>query len=66
MKENAYMTHATWDEMVEWLIANLRGLEVVKDHPLWWLVLFLDGYHAHVMTKKSKAALLAARIIVLN
>jgi hypothetical protein len=64
VNENAFMTDATWDVMAPWLVSSIRSLDVVKAHPLWWFVLFLDGYHAHIMTLLAQTLLFAARILV--
>jgi hypothetical protein len=52
MTETAYMTNETWDKVAPRLASNIRDMPVVKDHPNWWVVLHLDGFKSHVMTKE--------------
>lgn len=66
LNDSAFMTDETWDSLVLWLVERIRSLPVVKDHPLWWFTLYLDGFGSHVMTQYAQDLLYAARIAVVK
>ena len=51
MTPNAYVTNEAWDEIIcHAIVKIIRSLPVIRDHPNWWVKIFLDGYKAHVNT----------------
>ena len=48
MTENAFLTDATWLQLVPHLAKGIRSMPVIRDHPTWWVFLALDGYLTHV------------------
>ena len=49
MSPSAYMTDDTWLKLVPGFAKGIRELEVVKDHPDWWLTLTCDGFSSHTI-----------------
>ena len=47
MKENGFMNDEAFDTAAPKLVAGIRALKVVRDHPDWWLLLTGDGFRAH-------------------
>ena len=65
--ENAYLTNEVWDEdTVPQLIKTIRNMPVIRDHPTWWVKLYLDGFGAHVDSLKSQQAFTNGRILVVK
>jgi hypothetical protein len=50
MTPSAFMTHEAWDAAALRLAKGIRNMPVIRDHPLMWVLLHLDGYKSHVMT----------------
>jgi uncharacterized membrane protein YgcG len=63
---NAFMTNDTWDAVVERLALGIRAMPVIVDHPLFWVVLHLDGFKSHVMTEAGQKILYGHRILVVK
>ena len=48
MTPNAYMTTEAWRKICPNLCKGIRNMEVIVDHPDWWVVLSLDGFGSHL------------------
>ena len=67
MTENAYLTNDVWDnEVVPVIIPFIRGMPVVKDHPRWWVIFYVDGFKSHVDTFVSQLAFANALIKIVK
>ena len=67
MTENAYLTNDVFDnDIVELLCKNIRNMTVIRDHPNWWVVVYLDGFSAHVDTFAGQLMFTKYKIIVLK
>ena len=61
MTESGFLTDAAFDEFVEELAKGIRALPVISDHPTWWVLITMDGFHAHKMTLKGMSVLVSHR-----
>lgn len=66
MTPNAYMTNEAWDENAEKLAQGIRKMPVIKEYSNFWVILFLDGYKAHVMTYKAQAIFRNYKMLVVK
>lgn len=67
MTENAYLTNEVWDkDVTPLLIKGIRSMDVIKDHPNWWAIVYLDGYKSHVDTVISQQAFANAKILLVK
>ena len=48
MTPNAYMTTEAWRKICPDLCKSIRNMEVIVDHPDWWVVLSLCGLGIHL------------------
>jgi len=49
MSASAYMTDDTWLKLVPTFAKGIRQMEVIKDHPDWWMTLTCDGFSSHAV-----------------
>ena len=67
MTENAYLTNDVWDkDVTPLIIKGIRSMDVIKDHPNWWVILYVDGYKSHVDTILSQQAFADAKILLVK
>jgi hypothetical protein len=65
--EAAYMTKQTFDENVEKFCRAVRKMDlVIEANPLWWVLLFVDGFSAKVNTPEGQRQLRKHRILTLQ
>jgi hypothetical protein len=51
MTPNAYLNDETWIEIAPRLAKGIRSMEVIEQHPDWWVLMSLDGYGSHLQPK---------------
>jgi len=49
MSPSAYMTDKTWLKLAPIFAKGIRSLDVIKDHPDWWMTLTCDGFSSHTI-----------------
>ena len=55
MTENAYLSNTKFDdEIVERLCIGIRDMPVIREHPNWWVELYVDGFSAHTETETAQ------------
>jgi hypothetical protein len=64
MNAKGRMTHASWITAVTFIARGLRALPVVRDHPLWWFRLHLDGLKSHEAVYKANEIFFLFRILL--
>jgi hypothetical protein len=53
MTENAYMTEASWEELLPSLVLGYRNLSIMEDKPQWWMVEIVDKFGVHLNNLKA-------------
>jgi hypothetical protein len=66
MTPNAFMTNDAWNGSAKQLAAGIRAMDVIRDHPEWWVVLHLDGFKSHVMTYEAQQTFHDAKILIVK
>ena len=66
MTPTAFMTDDAWEEITPFLIKGIRAMPVIRDHPLWWVRLSLDGFKSHVNSASSMKLFQEAKIDILK
>ena len=51
MTANAYTTEEAWRVQAPYLCKGIQEMEVIRDHPDWWLKMTLDGFASHIDVK---------------
>ena len=54
MSPSAYVTDETWLKLAPTFAKGARALEVVKDHPDWWMTLTWDGFSYHTIDRANE------------
>jgi len=54
MSPSAHMTDKTWLKLVPTFAKGIRSLDVIKDHPDWWMTLTCDGFSSHAVDKANE------------
>ena len=66
MTPNAFMTHDAWLELVPTLCKSLRSMEVICDHPDWWIIVSLDGFGSHVDVHEAHMIFAKNNILIIK
>ena len=67
MTENAYLSNTKFDdEIVERLCIGIRDMPVIREHPNWWVELYVDGFSAHTETEKAQLVFREYKILVVK
>ena len=51
MSPSAYMTDETYLQLIPEFARGIRAMDVIKDHPDWWMTLTCDGFGSHTLDK---------------
>jgi len=51
MSPSAYMTDETYLQLIPEFARGIRAMDVIKDHPDWWMTLTCDGFGSHILDK---------------
>ena len=65
MTPSGFLTDDAFDQFVEDLAKGIRALPVICAHPTWWVLMTMDGFHAHKMTLRGMSILAQHLILVL-
>jgi len=66
MTPNAFMTDDAWLQMVPKLCKSIRNMEVIRDHPDWWVLLSLNGFGSHVNVFEAHDFFAKEKILVIK
>ena len=64
MTPNAYMTDEAWAQIVPNLCESIRDMDVIRDHPQWWVLLTLDGFGSHVNVDEALKIFADSKILI--
>jgi len=54
MSPSAYMTDEAYLALVPEFAKGIRSMEVIKDHPDWWMTITCDGFGSHIIDKANE------------
>ena len=66
MTPNAFMTDEAWLTIVPKLCKAIRQMNVICEHPDWWVYLSLDGYGSHVNVTKALEIFAEHQILIVK
>ena len=51
--ESVYIDDITWIEVVKLIAPGICAMPVIRDPPVWWVYLTMDGFNSHVNVNES-------------
>ena len=66
MTPNAFIINEAWLEIIPKLCKVIHNMDVIRDHPYWWVVLSIDGFRLHVKFLETHRIFAGSKIYVVK